>query len=233
MMKKVFSSLMALCIFGYSALLPSIVIFDSGSVSRKTPTATVKKPAAKTLATVQPPQKVNTEVGQATQETKETTTAQTATTAVAAKTSQRATSQPATTAKASGAPATSGTSAKKTVLSAKEYEMLVRIISAEAKGEPLRGQVAVGAVILNRMKSGKFPKTVTANVLKRGQFEPVANGQIWNEPVASAYKAAQLALSGWDPTYGALYFYNPAKTSSRWIRSRPTIVQIGDHVFAG
>lgn len=118
-------------------------------------------------------------------------------------------------------------------LSGYQYEMLVRIISAEAKGEPLEGQVAVGAVILNRMKSGKFPDTVAANVLKRGEFEPVTNGQIWSTPAHSAYQAAQLALNGWDPTYGALYFYNPAKTSSRWIWSRPIITQIGEHIFAG
>lgn len=118
-------------------------------------------------------------------------------------------------------------------LSAYQHEMLVRIISAEAKGEPLEGQVAVGAVILNRIKSDKFPDTVAANVLKRGEFEPVANGQIWSRPVQSAYRAAQLALNGWDPSYGALYFYNPAKTTSRWIWSRPIITQIGDHVFAG
>jgi spore germination cell wall hydrolase CwlJ-like protein len=114
-----------------------------------------------------------------------------------------------------------------------QYRMLARIISAEAKGEPLKGQVAVGAVILNRVKSKKFPDNIASNVLKRGQFEPVTNGHIWNEPTSSAYKAARLALQGWDPTYGALYFFNPVKSSSRWIWSRPVIMRIGDHVFAG
>jgi spore germination cell wall hydrolase CwlJ-like protein len=113
-----------------------------------------------------------------------------------------------------------------------QFQMLARIISAEAKGEPFYGQVAVGAVILNRVASGRFPKTIAANVLKRGQFEPVTNGSIWNEPATSAYRAARLALNGWDPTGGALYFFNPAKTSSRWIWSRPVVTRIGDHVFA-
>jgi N-acetylmuramoyl-L-alanine amidase len=117
-------------------------------------------------------------------------------------------------------------------LSDYQFEMLARIISAEAKGEPIEGQVAVGAVILNRIKSGKFPDTVSKNVLKPGEFEPVSNGHIWRNPVSSAYKAARLAINGWDPTYGALYFYNPAKSSSRWIWSRRTITRIGDHVFA-
>jgi len=114
-----------------------------------------------------------------------------------------------------------------------QFQMLARIISAEAKGEPLAGQVAVGAVILNRVESGKFPNSIAQNVLKPGEFEPVANGQIWAIPSKSAYQAARLALNGWDPTYGALYFYNPAKTSSRWIWSRPVILRIGGHVFAG
>lgn len=117
-------------------------------------------------------------------------------------------------------------------VSSYQYQMLARIISAEAKGEPFHGQVAVGAVILNRVASGRFPKTIAANVLKHGQFEPVANGAIWREPTASAYRAARLALKGWDPTGGALYFFNPAKSTSRWIWSRPVVTRIGDHIFA-
>lgn len=231
MTKKVLSSLMTLCIFGYSVVLPSVVIFNPGIASPKQETAVaVEKPVkAKTTATVQPPQPSKTVAAKPAEETNQTATVKA--TNVAA-TNQTAASKPTAVVAASNAPAVSKSRAPQTVLSAKEYNMLVRIISAEAKGEPLQGQVAVGAVILNRMKSGKFPSTVTANVLKRGEFEPVSNGQIWNEPVSSAHKAAQLALKGWDPTYGALYFYNPAKTSSRWIRSRTTIIQIGDHVFA-
>ncbi|HYH01673.1 MAG TPA: cell wall hydrolase [Bacillota bacterium] len=119
-----------------------------------------------------------------------------------------------------------------TAVSNYQFQILARIISAEAKGEPMEGQVAVGAVILNRVKSGKFPDTIAANVLKRGQFEPVANGHIWREPTSSAIRAARLALKGWDPTNGALYFYNPVKSSSRWIWSRTVITRIGNHVFA-
>jgi spore germination cell wall hydrolase CwlJ-like protein len=118
------------------------------------------------------------------------------------------------------------------VISGYQFQMLARIISAEAKGEPFHGQVAVGAVILNRVKSGRFPNNIAANVLKRGQFEPVANGAIWREPTPSAYRAARLALNGWDPTGGALYFFNPAKSTSRWIWSRPVVTRIGDHLFA-
>jgi hypothetical protein len=114
-----------------------------------------------------------------------------------------------------------------------QYRMLARIISAEAKGEPLKGQVAVGAVILNRVRSKKFPDNIASNVLKRGQFEPVSNGHIWRQPTPSAYKAARLALKGWDPTHGALYFFNPAKSTSRWIWNRPVIMRIGGHIFAG
>lgn len=117
-------------------------------------------------------------------------------------------------------------------ISGYQFQMLARIISAEAKGEPLKGQVAVGAVILNRMESGKFPKTIAANVLKRGQFEPVANGHIWHEPTPSAIRAARMAINGWDPTNGAIYFFNPAKTNSRWIKSRPVVTRIGNHLFA-
>jgi spore germination cell wall hydrolase CwlJ-like protein len=129
-------------------------------------------------------------------------------------------------------PARANVNGSTSAISDYQFRMLARIISAEAKGEPLTGQVAVGAVILNRVRSGRFPDNIAANVLKRGQFEPVANGHIWNEPAPSAYKAARLALQGWDPTRGALYFFNPAKSTSRWIWSRPVIMRIGDHVFA-
>jgi N-acetylmuramoyl-L-alanine amidase len=115
-----------------------------------------------------------------------------------------------------------------------QYQILVRLIHAEAGGEQLKGQVAVAAVLLNRIKSGKFPKSISANVFRNGEFESVSNGYIWsNDPSATSYKAAMLAIKGWDPTYGALYFYNPAKTSSRWIWSRPIYTRIGNHYFAG
>jgi spore germination cell wall hydrolase CwlJ-like protein len=114
-----------------------------------------------------------------------------------------------------------------------QYQILVRLIHAEAGGESLKGQVAVAAVLLNRIRSGRFPKSISGNVFQSGEFESVSNGYIWSEPASSAYKAANLALQGWDPTYGALYFYNPAKTYTTWIWSRPIHTRIGNHNFAG
>jgi len=116
----------------------------------------------------------------------------------------------------------------------KNVYLLARLISGEARGETYRGQVAVGAVIVNRTESKKFPRTVAGNIFKRGQFESVTNGQIWKPIAVSAVKAAQAALAGWDPTYGALYFYNPAKITSKynWIWSRMVTLRIGRHLFA-
>ena len=112
--------------------------------------------------------------------------------------------------------------------------LLARLINGEARGESFTGQVAVGAVILNRVKSGNFPNTIAGNIYKGLQFESVANGQIWQPLTANAIKAAEAALNGWDLTGGALYFYNPAKVYNRynWIWSRPVINRIGNHVFA-
>jgi spore germination cell wall hydrolase CwlJ-like protein len=114
-----------------------------------------------------------------------------------------------------------------------ELPILARIIHAEAGGESLKGQVAVGAVLLNRIKSGQFPRTLAANVFRPGEFESVSNGYIWSNPTSASYQAARLALNGWDPTSGALYFFNPAKTHSRWIWGRPIHTIIGQHNFAG
>ncbi len=112
--------------------------------------------------------------------------------------------------------------------------LLARLINGEARGEPFTGQVAVGAVILNRVKSGKFPNTIAGNIYKAGEFESVANGQIWQPLTNNALKAAKAALSGWDPSGGALYFYNPAKVYNpyNWIWSRTVVNRIGRHVFA-
>lgn len=112
--------------------------------------------------------------------------------------------------------------------------LLARLISGEARGEPYQGQVAVGAVIMNRLKSKDFPNTIAGNVYKRGEFESVSNGQIWGTVTNSAMKAAQAAISGEDPTGGALYFYNPSKVRSKynWIWSRQVTGRIGQHVFA-
>jgi N-acetylmuramoyl-L-alanine amidase len=109
--------------------------------------------------------------------------------------------------------------------------LLARLISAEARGEPYSGQVAVGAVVLNRVKSSSFPNSVSGVIFQRGAFSAVDDGQINLTPNDSALKAAKDAMNGWDPTGGCLYYYNPDKTSNRWIRSRPVVLRIGRHVF--
>ena len=109
---------------------------------------------------------------------------------------------------------------------------MARMISAEARGEPYEGQVAVGAVILNRVRHPSFPNTVSGVIYQPGAFSALLDGQ-YDEPIAeSAYRAAQDAMNGWDPTGGAIYYYNPAKTTNKWIYSRPVIGKIGNHVFA-
>lgn len=110
--------------------------------------------------------------------------------------------------------------------------LLARIIYAESRGEPIQGQVGVGAVLLNRLKDSRFPKSLSGIIFKQGEFCTVRDGQIWKTPNQEAIKAAHLAVAGWDPTGGALYFYNPAKTTSRWIWSRPIVNKIGNHIFA-
>jgi N-acetylmuramoyl-L-alanine amidase len=119
----------------------------------------------------------------------------------------------------------------------KEFRLLAQIINAESGGENYQGQVAVGAVILNRLESGAFPKSIRGIVYERTprgvyQFSPVGNGTIHREPTVAAMKAAEEALQGEDPTKGALYFYNPRKSNDKWIRTRKPITKIGNHVFA-
>ena len=109
--------------------------------------------------------------------------------------------------------------------------LLAKAIHAEARGEPYTGQVAVGAVILNRVKSSKFPNSVSGVVYQRGAFTAVADGQINLEPNQSAYNAARDAINGWDPTYGCLYYYNPATATSAWIWSLKVTLTIGKHSF--
>ena len=109
--------------------------------------------------------------------------------------------------------------------------LLARIISAEARGEPYEGQVAVGAVILNRIEHPSFPDTLSGVIFQKGAFTAVTDGQ-FDKPVSdSAYSAARDALNGWDPTGGCIYYYNPKKTSNKFIWSRPVITVIGDHRF--
>lgn len=109
--------------------------------------------------------------------------------------------------------------------------LLARIISAEARGETYEGQVAVGACALNRIAHPSFPDTLAGVIYQPGAFTAITDGQ-FNEPIAdSAYQAARDALNGWDPSGGAIYYYNPDKTSNAWIRTRPVIKRIGKHLF--
>jgi N-acetylmuramoyl-L-alanine amidase len=112
-----------------------------------------------------------------------------------------------------------------------DYALLARLISAEARGEPYAGQVAVGAVVLNRVNSPLFPDTLSGVIYQHGAFSCIQDGQ-FNEPVAeSAYRAARDSLNGVDPSGGALYYFNPVTATSKWIWSRPLIVVIGQHRF--
>lgn len=113
-----------------------------------------------------------------------------------------------------------------------DVQLLARLIYGEARGESYVGQVAVGAVVMNRIKSASFPNTMSGVIYQSYAFTAVDDGQINLTPDATAKKAAQDAMNGWDPTYGALYYYNPATATSSWIFSRQTTVVIGRHVFA-
>ncbi|MBQ1269674.1 MAG: spore cortex-lytic enzyme [Clostridia bacterium] len=109
--------------------------------------------------------------------------------------------------------------------------LLARVIYAEARGESYTGKVAVGAVVLNRVRSSAFPNTISGVVYQPLAFTAVADGQINLTPDATSQRAAQDAINGWDPTYGCLYYYNPRIATSKWIYSRPTVITIGNHVF--
>ena len=110
--------------------------------------------------------------------------------------------------------------------------LLAKCVYAEARGESYTGQVAVAAGILNRVKSASFPNTIAGVIYQPYAFTAVSDGQINLEPNQTAYNAARDALNGWDPTYGAIYYYNPKTATSKWIYSRKTTIQIGKHVFA-
>lgn len=113
-----------------------------------------------------------------------------------------------------------------------DRNLLARVINGEARGEPFLGQVAVGAVVLNRVEHPSFPNTIAGVVYQPLAFTAVADGQIDADMYESCYRAADMALSGVDPTGGAIYYYNPQTATSEWIFSRPTIKTIGKHVFA-
>ena len=115
--------------------------------------------------------------------------------------------------------------------SSSDYELLARIISAEARGEPYMGQVAVGAVVLNRIEHPSFPDTLSGVVYQKGAFSCLNDGQFYENIADSAYSAAQDAINGLDPSGGAIYYYNPVKSTNKWIFSRPIITTIGEHRF--
>ncbi|BAS28663.1 cell wall hydrolase [Limnochorda pilosa] len=114
-----------------------------------------------------------------------------------------------------------------------DQELLARLVAAEAQGEPYAGMVGVASVVLNRVKDARFPGTIPGTIYQRGAFESVSNGLIWRrQPTTTAYKAAQDAVAGWDPTWGALFFWNPSVPVNPWMWTRPVTTQIGNHLFA-
>ena len=123
-----------------------------------------------------------------------------------------------------------GNSTKSTSNSS-NVNLLAHLIYGEARGESYVGQVAVGAVIMNRVKSSLFPNTISGVIYQRGAFDAVSDGQINMTPNSTAIKAAQDAINGWDPSYGAIYYFNPNTATSKWIWSRPMTVTIGKHRF--
>ena len=125
----------------------------------------------------------------------------------------------------------SSSSSSGTTNNSSNVNLLARVIYGEARGEPYVGQVAVGAVILNRVKSSKFPNTISGVVYQSGAFDAVSDGQVNLTPDSTAKKAAQDALNGWDPSYGAIYYFNPNTATNKWIWSRPMTVTIGKHRF--
>lgn len=116
-------------------------------------------------------------------------------------------------------------------ISSSSLNLISRFVYAEARGEPYKGQVAVAAVILNRVKDSRFPNTVSGVVYQSGAFTCVSDGQINLSPNETAKKAAQDAMNGWDPTYGAIYYFNPNTATNKWIWSRPMTITIGKHRF--
>ena len=126
----------------------------------------------------------------------------------------------------------SSSSKNNSTQSSSDLYLLAKCVYAEARGESYTGQVAVAAVILNRVKSPDFPNTISGVIYQPWAFTAVHDGQINLEPNQTAYNAARDAMNGWDPTYGSLYYYNPRTATSKWIFSRQKVVTIGKHVFA-
>ena len=115
--------------------------------------------------------------------------------------------------------------------SSSDLNLLSRLVYGEARGEPYSGQVAVAAVVLNRVKSSSFPNSISGVIYQKGAFNVVDDGQINLTPNSTARKAAQDALNGWDPSYGSIYYFNPSTATNKWIWSRPHVVTIGKHRF--
>ena len=126
---------------------------------------------------------------------------------------------------------TSSSSSSSSSNNSSNVNLLARVVYGEARGELYTGQVAVAAVVLNRVKSSKFPNSISGVVYQSGAFDAVADGQINMTPDTTAKKAAQDALNGWDPSYGAIYYFNPSTATNKWIWSRPMTVTIGKHRF--
>ncbi len=118
-----------------------------------------------------------------------------------------------------------------TTSNSSDLNLLARIIYGESRGEPYAGQVGVGAVVLNRVKSSSFPNSIAGVIYQAGAFDAVSDGQINLSPDSTAKKAAQDALNGWDPTYSAIYYFNPSTATNKWIWSRPMTITIGKHRF--
>lgn len=125
----------------------------------------------------------------------------------------------------------SATTASATILSA-DHRLLAKLVYAEARGETYKGQVAVAAVVLNRVRSSSFPNTISGVIYQTNAFSCVNNGSINNTPDSSCIRAARDAMNGWDPSGGCLYYYNPKTASDNWIRSRTVKTVIGNHSFA-
>ena len=136
------------------------------------------------------------------------------------------------TAAALGMTLTTSTTTDNSSISSSDLDLLARCVYAEARGESYVGQVAVAAVILNRVESPDFPNTIAGVIYQPWAFTAVNDGQINLSPNQTAYNAARDALNGWDPTYGALYYYNAKTATNKWIYNKTTTVTIGNHVFA-
>lgn len=130
-----------------------------------------------------------------------------------------------------GGSSSSGSSSSSSSNASGDLYLLARLVYGEARGESYKGQVAVAAVVLNRVASSQFPNSISGVVYQSGAFSVVADGQINLSPDSTAISAARDAMNGWDPTNGCLYYFNPAKTSNAWMWSRPVVITIGNHRF--